>query len=173
MLFGDGAGAAVVERVEEGYGVLSLDIGADGTGGEHLIQPAGGSRNPATHETVDAHGHTVHMDGQDVFKVAARKMPSASKKVLQKAGMSIEDVDLLVPHQANLRIIDNAINRLKIDRDKVWINIDKYGNTSAACVPICLSEAQEAGRLKKGDNIILVAFGAGLTWAGALLKWAK
>ena len=173
VLFGDGAGAAVVERVEEGYGILSLDIGADGTGGEHLIQPAGGSRNPATHETVDAHGHTVHMDGQDVFKFAARKMPSASKKVLQKAGMSIEDVDLLVPHQANLRIIDNAINRLKIDRDKVWINIDKYGNTSAACVPICLSEAQEAGRLKKGDNIILVAFGAGLTWAGALLKWAK
>lgn len=173
VLFGDGAGAAVLGQVEEGCGVLSLDLGADGTGGEHLIQPAGGSRNPATHATVDAHDHTIHMDGQDVFKFAARKMPAACKKVLQKAGMSIDDVALLVPHQANMRIIDNAIAHLKIDRDKVWINIDKHGNMSAACIPVSLTEAQEAGRLHKGDNVILVAFGAGLTWAGALVKWAK
>ena len=173
VLFGDGAGAAVLGRVEEGYGVLSLDLGADGSGGSHLIQPAGGSRKPTTHETVDAHEHLIHMDGQDVFKFAARRMPYACRKVLQKAGMTIDDVALLVPHQANLRIIDNAIDRLKIDRDRVWINIDKYGNMSAACVPVCLTEAQEAGRLKKGDNVIMVAFGAGLTWAGALVKWAK
>ena len=173
VLFGDGAGAAVLGRVDDGYGVLSLELGADGTGGEHLIQPAGGSRNPTTHETVDAYGQCVHMDGQDVFKFAARKMPAACKKVLQKAGMTIDDIALLVPHQANLRIIDNAIDRLKIDRDRVWINIDKHGNMSAACVPVCLTEAQEAGRLKKGDNVIMVAFGAGLTWAGALVKWAK
>ena len=173
VLFGDGAGAAVLGRVDDGYGVLSLELGADGTGGEHLIQPAGGSRNPTTHETVDAYGQCVHMDGQDVFKFAARKMPAACKKVLQKAGMTIDDIALLVPHQANLRIIDNAIDRLKINRDRVWINIDKHGNMSAACVPVCLTEAQQAGRLKKGDNVIMVAFGAGLTWAGALLKWAK
>ena len=173
VLFGDGAGAAVRGRVEEGYGVLSLDLGADGSGGSHLIQPAGGSRKPTTHETVDAHEHLIHMDGQDVFKFAARRMPYACRKVLQKAGMTIDDVALLVPHQANLRIIDNAIDRLKIDRDRVWINIDKHGNMSAACVPVCLTEAQEAGRLKKGDNVIMVAFGAGLTWAGALVKWAK
>lgn len=173
VLFGDGAGAAVLGRVEEGYGILSLDLGADGSGGSHLIQPAGGSRKPTTHETVDAHDHLIHMDGQDVFKFAARRMPYACRKVLQKAGMTIDDVALLVPHQANLRIIDNAIDRLKIDRDRVWINIDKHGNMSAACVPVCLTEAQEAGRLKKGDNVIMVAFGAGLTWAGALVKWAK
>ena len=173
VLFGDGAGAAVLGQVEEGYGVLSLDLGADGSGGSHLIQPAGGSRKPTTHETVDAHEHLIHMDGQDVFKFAARRMPYACRKVLQKAGMTIDDVALLVPHQANLRIIDNAIDRLKIDRDRVWINIDKHGNMSAACVPVCLTEAQEAGRLKKGDNVIMVAFGAGLTWAGALVKWAK
>ena len=173
VLFGDGAGAAVLGRVDDGYGVLSLELGADGTGGEHLIQPAGGSRNPTTHETVDAYGQCVHMDGQDVFKFAAREMPAACKKVLQKAGMTIDDIALLVPHQANLRIIDNAIDRLKIDRERVWINIDKHGNMSAACVPVCLTEAQQAGRLKKGDNVIMVAFGAGLTWAGALLKWAK
>ena len=173
VLFGDGAGAAVLGRVEEGYGILSLDLGADGNGGSHLIQPAGGSRKPTTHETVDAHEHLIHMDGQDVFKFAARRMPYACRKVLQKTGMTIDDIALLVPHQANLRIIDNAIERLKIDRDRVWINIDKHGNMSAACVPVCLAEAQEAGRLKKGDNVIMVAFGAGLTWAGALVKWAK
>lgn len=173
VLFGDGAGAAVLGRVEEGYGILSLDLGADGSGGSHLIQPAGGSRKPTTHETVDAHEHLIHMDGQDVFKFAARRMPYACRKVLQKTGMTIDDIALLVPHQANLRIIDNAIDRLKIDRDRVWINIDKHGNMSAACVPVCLAEAQEAGRLKKGDNVIMVAFGAGLTWAGALVKWAK
>ena len=173
VLFGDGAGAAVLGRVEEGYGVLAVDLGADGTGGEHLIQPAGGSRNPATHATVDAHDHTIHMNGREVFKFATRRMPNACKTILQKAGMNIDDVALLIPHQANRRIIDNAITRLKIDRERVWVNIDRHGNMSAACIPVSLTEAQEAGRLHKGDNVMLVAFGAGLTWAGTLLKWAK
>ena len=173
VLFGDGAGAAVLGRVEEGYGVLAIDLGADGTGGEHLIQPAGGSRNPATHATVDAHDHTIHMNGREVFKFATRRMPNACKTILQKAGMNIDDVALLIPHQANRRIIENAITRLKIDRERVWVNIDRHGNMSAACIPVSLTEAQEAGRLHKGDNVMLVAFGAGLTWAGALVKWAK
>ena len=173
VLFGDGAGAAVLGRVEEGYGVLAVDLGADGTGGEHLIQPAGGSRNPATHATVDAHDHTIHMNGREVFKFATRRMPNACKTILQKAGMNIDDVALLIPHQANRRIIENAITRLKIDRERVWVNIDRHGNMSAACIPVSLTEAQEAGRLHKGDNVMLVAFGAGLTWAGALVKWAK
>lgn len=173
VLFGDGAGAAVVGRVEEGYGLLGFELGSDGNGGPYLIQPAGGSRQPASHETVEKHGHTIHMSGQDVFKFAARILPATCKRVMKQAGLNIGDIDLLVPHQANLRIIDNAIKRLGIDHDKVWININKYGNTSAACVPICLTEAQAAGKLKKGDHVMLVAFGAGLTWASALLKWGK
>ena len=173
VLFGDGAGAAVLGRVEEGYGILAVDLGADGTGGENLIQPAGGSRNPATHATVDAHDHTIHMNGREVFKFATRRMPRACKTILQKAGKTIDDIALLIPHQANRRIIENAIARLKIDRERVWVNIEKHGNMSAACIPVSLTEAQEAGRLHKGDNVMLVAFGAGLTWAGALVKWAK
>ena len=173
VLFGDGAGAAVLGRVEEGYGILAVDLGADGTSGENLIQPAGGSRNPATHATVDAHDHTIHMNGREVFKFATRRMPRACKTILQKAGKTIDDIALLIPHQANRRIIENAIARLKIDRGRVWVNIEKHGNMSAACIPVSLTEAQEAGRLHKGDNVMLVAFGAGLTWAGALVKWAK
>ena len=173
VLFGDGAGAAVLGRVEEGYGILAVDLGADGTSGESLIQPAGGSRNPATHATVDAHDHTIHMNGREVFKFATRRMPRACKTILQKAGKTIDDIALLIPHQANRRIIENAIARLKIDRERVWVNIDRHGNMSAACIPVSLTEAQEAGRLHKGDNVMLVAFGAGLTWAGALVKWAK
>ena len=173
VLFGDGAGAAVLGRVEEGYGILAVDLGADGTSGENLIQPAGGSRNPATHATVDAHDHTIHMNGREVFKFATRRMPRACKTILQKAGKTIDDIALLIPHQANRRIIENAIARLKIDRERVWVNIEKHGNMSAACIPVSLTEAQEAGRLHKGDNVMLVAFGAGLTWAGALVKWAK
>ena len=173
ILFGDGAGAAVVGQVEAGYGLLGMELGADGSGGPHLIQPAGGSRCPASHETVDSYGHTIHMSGQDVFKFATRILPATCNRVMEKAGVTIDDIDMLVPHQANLRIIESAVKRLRIDKDKVWVNINKYGNTSAACVPICLTEAQAAGRLKKGDNVLMVAFGAGLTWACSLVKWAK
>ena len=173
VLFGDGAGAAVVGRVEDGYGVLALELGSKGSGAMELYQPAGGSRRPATHETVDGHGHFIHMNGKEVFKFAARIMPATCKRVLAKAGLTIGDVDMLFPHQANQRIIDNAVKHLKIDPAKVWVNIDKYGNTSAACIPICLTEAQREGRLHKGDNVLVVAFGTGLTWGSMLLKWAK
>ncbi len=154
VLFGDGAGAAVIGEVEEGLGVLGIDLGADGSGGKFLIQPGGGSRNPASAETVAAHDHTIHMSGQDVFKFAIQIMGQTSKRALDNAGMKPEDLDLLVPHQANMRIIHSAAKRLKMPMEKVWVNVHKYANTSAASIPIALCEAQEAGALKKGDSIL-------------------
>lgn len=173
VLFGDGAGAAVVGEVEEGYGVLGFDMGADGKGGHHLIQYAGGSRKPASAETVANNEHTIHMDGQDVFKFAIQIMGKTAKRALENAHMQSEAIDLLIPHQANLRIINSAAKRLKLPMEKVWVNVDKYANTSAACIPICLTEAQRAGKLTKGMNIILDGFGAGLTWGAVVLKWSK
>ena len=173
VLFGDGAGAAVVGEVEEGYGVLGIDLGADGSGGKYLFQPAGGSRKPASEETVANHEHTIHMNGPEVFKFAIQILGKTAKKALAKAGMKPEELDLLVPHQANLRIITSAAKRLKMPMEKVWVNVDKYANTSAASIPIALCEAQSAGALKKGDNVLLAGFGAGLTWASIVLKWSK
>ena len=167
------AGAAVVGEVEEGYGVLGIDMGADGNGGKFLLQPAGGSRNPASEETVAAKDHTIHMNGQEVFKFAIQIMGKTAKRALAKANMKPEELDMLFPHQANYRIITSAAKRLKMPMDKVWVNVDKYANTSAASIPIALCEAQKAGALKKGDNIILDGFGAGLTWAAIVLKWSK
>ena len=157
VLFGDGAGAAVLGEVEEGYGILGLDLGSDGAGSIHLMQPAGGSRKPASHETVDAKEHTVQ----------------TAKKSLEQAGLTNEDIDMLVPHQANIRIIQSAAKHFKMPMDKVWVNIDKYSNTSAACIPIALTEMQDQHAMKKGDNLLLVAFGAGLTWGSIVLKWCK
>lgn len=173
VLFGDGAGAAVIGVVDDGYGVLGIDLGADGNGGKYLYQPAGGSRKPASAETVENNEHTIHMNGQEVFKFAIQIMGKTAKKALANAGMKPEDLDLLVPHQANLRIISSAAKRLKMPMEKVWVNVDKYANTSAASIPIALCEAQAAGALKKGDNILLVGFGAGLTWSAIVLKWSK
>lgn len=173
VLFGDGAGAAVVGEVEEGYGILGIDLGADGNGGKYLFQPAGGSRKPASEETVANHEHTIHMNGPEVFKFAIQILGKTAKKALAKAGMKPEELDLLVPHQANLRIITSAAKRLKMPMEKVWVNVDKYANTSAASIPIALCEAQSAGALKKGDNVLLAGFGAGLTWASIVLKWSK
>lgn len=173
VLFGDGAGAAVVGEVEEGYGIIGFDMGADGSGGPYLIQPAGGSRKPASHETVEAHEHSVHMDGSEVFKFAVKIMASTSLRVLEKSGLKSEDVDLLIPHQANIRIINSAAKRLNLPKEKVFVNVDKYGNTSAASIPIALCEARDQGLLEKGKNVILVGFGAGLTWAAIALKWNK
>lgn len=173
VLFGDGAGAAVLGPVEEGYGVLGIDMGADGSGSKYLIQPAGGSRNPASPETVEANDHTIHMNGPEVFKFAIQIMGKTAKRALAKANMKAEDLDMLFPHQANLRIISSAAKRLKMPMEKVWVNVDKYANTSAASIPIALCEAQAAGALKKGDNILLDGFGAGLTWASIVLKWSK
>ncbi len=173
VLFGDGAGAAVVGEVEEGYGVLGIDMGADGNGGKHLIQPGGGSRHPATAETVANNDHTIHMNGHEVFKFAIQIMGKTAKRALANAGMKPEDLDMLFPHQANLRIILSAAKRLKMPMEKVWVNVDRYANTSAASIPIALCEAQAAGALKKGDNILLDGFGAGLTWASIVMKWSK
>jgi len=173
ILFGDGAGAAVMGPVEDGYGIRAVDMGAEGSGGKYLNMPAGGSRRPASHETVDNMEHFIHMNGKEVFKFAIKVMGRSSSKVIEKAGLKNEDIDLLIPHQANIRIIDSAAKRLGLPVEKVMINIEKYGNTSAACIPIAMTEAQAAGRLHKGDNVVLVGFGAGLTWASILLKWNK
>ena len=173
VLFGDGAGAAVVGEVEEGYGVLGLDMGADGKGGPHLIQPGGGSRMPATPESAANKEHTIHMNGTEVFKFAIQIMGKTAKRALENANMQPEELDMLFPHQANMRIITSAAKRLKMPMDKVWVNVNKYANTSAASIPIALTEAQRAGKLKKGMNIILDGFGAGLTWGAVVLKWSK
>jgi 3-oxoacyl-[acyl-carrier-protein] synthase III len=173
ILFGDGAGAAVLSPVEDGNGFLSFVLGAQGQGGENLCMPAGGSRNPASEETVKNRQHFVKMAGNDVFKFAVRIMGEASVQSLEKAGLTTKDVDVLIPHQANIRIIDAAMKRLDLDRDRVVVNLDKYGNMSAASIPVALDEAVKEGRIKNGDTIVMVGFGAGLTWGACTMKWAQ
>ncbi|AWX59265.1 MULTISPECIES: beta-ketoacyl-ACP synthase III [Brevibacillus] len=171
VLFGDGAGAAVIGEVTEGYGFQSFELGADGSGGSLLCLPAGGSRTPASVESVEQGLHYLYMTGGEVFKFAVRVMNSATEAVLSKAGVSKDEIDLLVPHQANKRIIDSAVQRFGLSEDKVAINLDRYGNMSSASIPVALDEAVKAGRVKEGDNLILVGFGGGLTWGATLLKW--
>jgi len=173
VLFGDGAGAAVLAETSPGYGILASQLGADGAGGDLLKLPAGGSRNPATDETVSQRLHFIHMSGNEVFKFAVKIMGEAANKTLEAAGLSAADVDCLIPHQANIRIIQSAAKRLKLPMDKVMVNVDKYGNTSAASIPIALEEAVHSGKIKQGDHVVLVGFGAGLTWASAVMKWGK
>ena len=173
VLFGDGAGAAVLRPVEEGFGFLSFELGADGSGGSLLTQIAGGSRYPASLDTVEKNLHTIKMEGKEVFKFAVKTMGDVSVSVLAKAGLEKEDVDLLVPHQANIRIVEASVKRLGIDPDKVVVNLDKYGNMSSASIPVALDEAVQAGRVKQGDVIVMVGFGAGLTWGACVLKWMK
>lgn len=173
ILFGDGAGAAVLQRVEDGYGFLSFELGADGGGGDLLMLPGGGSAHPATEETVAQKLHSIRMAGSEVYKFAVRVMGETAVKALDKAGLVKEDVDLLVPHQANIRIIDAAMKRLGISSDKVVINVDRYGNMSAASIPVALDEAVKTGRIHYGDVLVMVGFGAGLTWGGSVLKWAR
>lgn len=173
VLFGDGAGACVLERCEEGLGILSYNLGADGENGHFLTQPAGGSRMPSSIETVEKRLHYIHMDGREVFKFAVRVMGKASIEALKEVDMELEDIDFLIPHQANIRIINSAAKRLKVPKDRVYVNLDRYGNMSSASIPIALEEAYREGLINKGDNILMVAFGAGLTWASVILKWAK
>ncbi len=172
VLFGDGAGAAVLGPVGDGFGFKAFDLGADGSGSTLLALPAGGSRIPATSESVAKGLHYLYMAGGEVFKFAVRVMNTATETVLEKAGVSKDEIDLLVPHQANLRIIDAAIKRFGLSEEKVAINVDRYGNMSSASIPVALDEAVQAGRLKEGDNVVLVGFGGGLTWGAALLKWS-
>jgi 3-oxoacyl-[acyl-carrier-protein] synthase-3 len=173
VLFGDGAGAVVLGACEPGYGIIGVDLGADGAGGDLLKLPAGGSRMPASAETVANRLHYVHMNGNEVFKFAVKVMGETAFKALAQAGLTAADVDLLIPHQANIRIIQSAAKRLKLPMDKVVVNVENYGNTSSASIPLALREAIDAGRVKKGDIITAVGFGAGLTWASCVIKWAK
>lgn len=171
VLFGDGAGAAVLRPVAEGEGILSFHLGSDGSGAELLKIPAGGSKQPTSLETIKNRLHTIQMSGNDVFKFAVRVMGEASIKVLEKAGLSKEDVDFLVPHQANVRIVDAALKRLGLNNDKVYVNLNKYGNMSGASIPVALDEALKEGKIKKGDIVVLVGFGAGLTWGSCAIRW--
>lgn len=169
-LFGDGAAAVLVEPVEEGLGVKDSILQADGSGVRHLLMKAGGSLRPPSHETVDNREHFVYQEGQAVFKVAVSKMADVSVEIMKKNKISPEDLTWLVPHQANMRIIEAVARRMGIPKEKVMINIERYGNTTAATIPLCLWEWES--QLKKGDNVILAAFGGGFTWGSLYLKWA-
>ncbi len=170
VIFGDGAGAVLLEPTTEEYGLMDSFLEADGSGRIHLHQKAGGSLKPASHESIDAREHYIYQEGQPVFKVAVVKMADATEKIMKRNNMTIDKLDWLVPHQANLRIIEATARRIGISHDKTMINIGKYGNTTAATIPLCLWEWEP--KLKKGDNLVLVAFGAGFTWGSIYLKWA-
>ncbi len=171
ILFGDGAGAVVLGETEPGYGILGFDLGAEGAGGDLLKVPAGGTRQPASAETISIKLHYIHMNGNEVFKFAIKVMGETVKKALATAQLTPQDITCLVPHQANLRIIQSAANRLGLPMDKVVVNVDKYGNTSAASVPIALDEGVKSGRIKKDDVIALTGFGGGLTWGAVIIRW--
>lgn len=169
-IFGDGAGAVLLEATEEEYGIMDSILQVDGVGRVHLHQKAGGSVKPASHETIDAREHFIYQEGQPVFKWAVSKMADVSAEIMKRNNLTSEDIAWLVPHQANMRIIEATANRMKLDKEKVMINIERFGNTTSATIPLCLWEWES--QLKKGDNIILSAFGAGFTWGAIYLKWA-
>jgi 3-oxoacyl-[acyl-carrier-protein] synthase-3 len=170
VIFGDGGGAVLLEPNEEGLGVVDSVLKSDGGGRKFLLQPGGGSVNPPSHETVDQRMHYVHQEGKQVFKFAVTNMADVSAEIMERNNLSSEDVDWLVPHQANLRIIDATANRMGLPKEKVMVNIQKYGNTTAGTLPLCLWDWEK--QLKKGDNIVLSAFGGGFTWGAIFLKWA-
>ncbi len=170
VLFGDGAGAVVLERVPRG-GFLGFELGADGSGGRQLYLPAGGSRSPATEETVADGLHFVQMNGREVFKFATRVLVTSAEAVLAECGRTIEDVDVYVPHQANVRIIDYATQKLGIPKEKVVIDVDRYGNTSSGSIPLALADARREGRLQPGRLVLMTGMGAGLTWGSGLIEW--
>lgn len=169
-LFGDAAAAVLLEPSTEGYGVLDSSLHSDGGGAIHLYLKAGGSACPATEETIANGWHFIHQDGQTVFKAAVSHMADVAADVMQRNHLTADDVRYLVPHQANMRIIDAVANRMGVTREKCMINIEKYGNTTAATIPLCLWDYEQ--RLKKGDNLILAAFGGGYTWGAIYVKWA-
>jgi 3-oxoacyl-[acyl-carrier-protein] synthase-3 len=171
VLFGDGAGAVVLQPTSEPGGLISIVLGSDGARACSLFVPAGGSRRPPSAETVAAREHYVRMEGREVFRFATTVVPESVVKALDLAGMTAQDVDLFIPHQANVRIIDAAARRLKLANGQVFANVQKYGNTSAASVPLALCEAIEEGRVNTGDTVVMTGFGAGLTWGTAVWKW--
>jgi 3-oxoacyl-[acyl-carrier-protein] synthase-3 len=170
VLFGDGAGAVVLDRVSEG-GFLGFELGADGSGGPQLYLPAGGSRSPATAETVAEKKHFVQMNGREVFKFATRVLVSSAEKVLAECGKTIDDVDVYIPHQANIRIIEHAAEKLGIPKEKIVVNVERYGNTSSGSIPLALADAQADGRLQDGALVLMTGMGAGLTWGSGLIEW--
>jgi 3-oxoacyl-[acyl-carrier-protein] synthase-3 len=172
IVFGDGAGAVVMERVEQG-GFLGFELGADGAGGMQLYLPAGGSRTPTSAETVACHGHFVHMNGREVFKFATRVLVSSAEKLLDQLGLTVDDIDLYVPHQANIRIIKHAVDRLGIPEEKVVVNVDRYGNTSSGSIPLALADAVRDRRVNKGDIVLMTGMGAGLTWGSGVMEWTE
>ena len=171
ILLADAAGAVVLRPATGESGILDVDLYSDGRYGDLLIMPAGGSRSPATHETVDRRLHFAKMKGNEVFKVAVRMFEECAQRILERNGFKAEDIDVFVPHQANLRIIEAAVKRLKLPMDRVVVNVDRYGNTGAASVYVALEEAWAGQRLKPGDLVLLAAFGGGFTWGAALLRW--
>jgi 3-oxoacyl-[acyl-carrier-protein] synthase-3 len=171
ILFGDAAGAAVLEAVEDGDRGLQYSVlGADGGGWDYIYVPAGASRHPATHQTVDAHDHFIKMRGRDVYKFAVEKMQWLLGDCMAHCHLTPADIDMVIPHQVNLRIIASAAERFGLPMEKVYINIDRYGNTSAASIPLAMHEARAAGKIGPGSLVVLAAFGAGLTWAGAVVR---
>ena len=172
VLFGDGAGAAIVQRTQENNkGILATYLCGDGSLANLLHIPVGGTRTPLTKENIDKGDQYIKMEGSEVFKSAVRSMEDAATRALKEANISAEQIDLLIPHQANIRIIEATAKRLKLPMEKVFVNIDKYGNTSAASIPIALDEARKSGRIKPGNITLLVAFGAGFTWGSAVIRW--
>lgn len=172
VLFGDGAGAVLLEEVDEPYGIVDITIGSDGRHFDLLNMPAGGSAHPATHETVEKNMHKLHMQGQETYKLAVKSMLRVSRDLMERFNVSSEELGCFIGHQANLRIIDAVTKRLHLAPEQIFNNIERYGNTTSATIPTCLYEAEMQGRIQKGDWVLLVSFGAGLTWSGALVKWA-
>ena len=170
IIFGDGAGAVLLEPNEEGYGVLDSILRSDGSGCQYLHMKAGGSKKPASIETVMAKEHYVYQDGQPVFKFAVKGMADVSAELIERNNLTADDIAWLVPHQANKRIIDATASRMGLSPDKVMLNIQRYGNTTAGTLPLCLWDWEN--QLKKGDNLVLSAFGGGFTWGATLVKWA-
>jgi 3-oxoacyl-[acyl-carrier-protein] synthase-3 len=170
VLFGDGAGAVVLERVDEG-GFLGFELGADGAGGIHLSLPAGGSRLPASAETVAQEQHFVQMNGREVFKFATRVLVASAEKLLEECGVAVDEVDVYVPHQANVRILDHAASKLGIPRERMVVNVDRYGNTSSGSIPLALADAASDGLLRPGSVVLMTGMGAGLTWGSSLIEW--
>lgn len=173
VLFGDGASAAILGEVEKGYGIISYDLKAKGSGGEFLDQPGGGSRNPATVKTIENKMHFLKMKGQDVFKFAVTAIPETINNILEKTDINIKDIELVVPHQANYRIIGSAAKKIDLPVEKFYMNLETYGNTSSASIGLALDEAIKKNKIKKDDYIIMVGFGAGLTYGSCLIKWSK
>ncbi len=173
VLFGDGAGACVLGEVEEGFGILATNLGADGSGANVLCLEAGGSRMPASEETVRSKKHFITMIGNEVFKFAVRIMGQSTLEVLKRANINPEQIRWFIPHQANIRIIQAAAQRLGLDDESVYVNVDRYGNTSAASIPIALDELVKMGKVEHGDNLLTVGFGAGLTWGSAIIRWQE